>query len=216
MERIISMVKALYETFWEYDCSLVEINPLILTPDKNLVALDAKINFDDNALFRHPEIAALRDLEEEDPLEVEASKHGLNYISLNGNIGCLVNGAGLAMATMDMIKLAGAEPANFLDVGGGATQENVVEAFKILFSDTKVKGVLVNIFGGIMSCDIIARGIIEAAEQIPHNTPIVVRLDGTHVKEGYELLSNSKLKIISAQSMEDAATKAVAAITKKT
>jgi succinyl-CoA synthetase beta subunit len=207
------IVSALYKIFVEKDAALLEINPLILTSSGDLMALDAKVNFDDNGLFRHPEIDRLRDFDEEDPREVEASKFNLNYIRLNGEIGCMVNGAGLAMATMDIIKLAGGEPANFLDVGGGASQEKVKEAFKLLLSDKNVKAVLVNIFGGIMRCDVIARGILEAARQIEMNIPLVVRLEGTNVEEGRRLLKESGLKIITASTMKDAAQKAVSAST---
>ncbi len=203
------IVSALYKIFIEKDAALLEINPLILTSSGDLMALDAKVNFDDNGLFRHPEIERLRDFDEEDPREVEASKFNLNYIRLNGEIGCMVNGAGLAMATMDIIKLAGGEPANFLDVGGGASQEKVKEAFKLLLSDKNVKAVLVNIFGGIMRCDVIARGILEAAKQVEMNVPLVVRLEGTNVEEGRRLLKESGLKIITASTMKDGAQKAV-------
>ena len=205
-------ISSLYKAFIEKDGSLVEINPLVSTKEGKLLALDAKINFDDNALYRHPEIEALRDLNEEDPKEVEASKFNLSYISLHGNIGCMVNGAGLAMSTMDIIKLAGGEPANFLDVGGGATQEKVTEAFKLILSDKNVKGVLVNIFGGIMRCDIIARGILDAVKHGSIRVPLVVRLEGTNVEEGRKILMESGLKIISATTMKDAAQKVVRAI----
>lgn len=201
------VISSLYKMFIEKDASLVEINPLVMTKEENLLALDAKINFDDNGLFRHPEIEQLRDFDEEDPKEVEASKFSLSYIKLNGNIGCMVNGAGLAMATMDIIKLAGGEPANFLDVGGGASQEKVTEAFKILLSDKHVKGVLINIFGGIMRCDIIARGILEAVKVMKIKVPLVVRLEGTNVEEGRRILQEAGLKIISATTMKDAAQK---------
>ena len=205
-------ISSLYKAFIEKDGSLVEINPLVSTKEGKLLALDAKINFDDNALYRHPEIEALRDLNEEDPKEVEASKFNLSYISLHGNIGCMVNGAGLAMSTMDIIKLAGGEPANFLDVGGAATQEKVTEAFKLILSDKNVKGVLVNIFGGIMRCDIIARGILDAVKHGSIRVPLVVRLEGTNVEEGRKILMESGLKIISATTMKDAAQKVVRAI----
>ena len=205
-------ISSLYKAFIEKDGSLVEINPLVSTKEGKLLALDAKINFDDNALYRHPEIEALRDRNEEDPKEVEASKFNLSYISLHGNIGCMVNGAGLAMSTMDIIKLAGGEPANFLDVGGGATQEKVTEAFKLILSDKNVKGVLVNIFGGIMRCDIIARGILDAVKHGSIRVPLVVRLEGTNVEEGRKILMESGLKIISATTMKDAAQKVVRAI----
>ena len=207
-----AMVSALYKTFVEKDASLIEINPLVSTREGNLLALDAKINFDDNALYRHPEIETLRDFNEEDPKEVEASKFDLNYIHLDGNIGCMVNGAGLAMSTMDIIKLAGGEPANFLDVGGGASQEKVTEAFKLILSDKNVKAVLVNIFGGIMRCDIIAKGILDAVKHMEMKIPLVVRLEGTHVEEGRKILKESGLKIIAATTMKDAAQKAVRAI----
>ena len=201
----------LYRTFVAYDCSMVEVNPLVVTTKGDVLALDAKFNFDDNALYRHPEIAALRDIAEEDPREVEASKHGLNYIGLNGDIACLVNGAGLAMATMDIIKFYGGEPANFLDVGGGATEDQVTEAFKILIADEKVKAILVNIFGGIMKCDIIAQGIINAAKTLNLSVPLVVRLEGTNVEAGKKLITDSGLAVIAADDLADAAQKAVKA-----
>ena len=191
---------------------MVEVNPLILTKEEKIVCLDAKVNFDSNALFRHPEIVKLRDLNEEDPTEIEASKHDLAYIKLDGSIGCMVNGAGLAMATMDIIKLFGQEPANFLDVGGGASKEKVSAAFKIILSDPNVKGILINIFGGIMRCDILAQGVVEAAKEININVPLVVRLAGTNYKEGKLILDNSGLKIISASDLSDAASKIVKAI----
>jgi len=191
---------------------LAEINPLILTADNQVLALDAKINFDDNALYRHPDIAAMRDLDEEDAAEIEASKFGLSYISLDGNIGCLVNGAGLAMATMDIIKLYGGAPANFLDVGGGATAEKVTEAFKLMLKNAKVQAILVNIFGGIMKCDVIAQGVVEAARQVKLGVPLVVRLEGTNVDLGKQILADSGLPIISAGNMADAAQKAVNAV----
>ena len=206
------LIKTLYTLFMEKDASLIEINPLVVTKEDKLVCLDAKIGFEDNALFRHPDIEALRDIHEEDPAEVEASKHDLSYVKLDGTIGCMVNGAGLAMATMDIIKLYGGEPANFLDVGGGATKERVTEAFKIILSDPNVKGVLVNIFGGIMRCDTIAEGIIAAAREVHLAVPLVVRLEGTNVERGKELLANSGLVIIPADDLDDAAKKAVAAI----
>jgi succinyl-CoA synthetase beta subunit len=206
------LIKTLYTLFVEKDASLIEINPLVVTKEDNLVCLDAKIGFEDNALFRHPDIEALRDIHEEDPAEVEASKHDLSYVKLDGNIGCMVNGAGLAMATMDIIKLYGGEPANFLDVGGGATKERVTEAFKIILSDPNVKAMLVNIFGGIMRCDTIAEGVIAAAREINLAVPLVVRLEGTNVERGKELLSKSGLAIIPADDLDDAAKKAVAAI----
>jgi succinyl-CoA synthetase beta subunit len=205
------LFQGLYRTFVAYDCSMVEVNPLVVTTQGNVLALDAKFNFDDNALYRHPEIAALRDIAEEDPREVEASKHGLNYIGLDGNIACLVNGAGLAMATMDIIKFYGGEPANFLDVGGGATEEQVTEAFKILIADKKVKAILVNIFGGIMKCDIIAQGIVNAAKTLKLSVPLVVRLEGTNVEAGKKLIADSGLAVIAADDLADAAQKAVKA-----
>jgi succinyl-CoA synthetase beta subunit len=205
------LFEGLYRTFIAYDCSMVEVNPLVVTRKGDVLALDAKFNFDDNALYRHPEIAALRDIAEEDPREVEASKHGLNYIGLDGNIACLVNGAGLAMATMDIIKFYGGEPANFLDVGGGATEEQVTEAFKILIADKKVKAILVNIFGGIMKCDIIAQGVINAAKTLKLSVPLVVRLEGTNVEAGKKLIADSGLTIIAADDLADAAQKAVKA-----
>jgi succinyl-CoA synthetase beta subunit len=210
-----AIFKALYKCFAETDASLVEVNPLILTGGGRVVALDSKINFDDNALFRHPEIVALRDLDEEDPLEIEASKHDLSYISLDGNIACMVNGAGLAMATMDTIKLFGGSPANFLDVGGGATAEKVTAAFKIMLSNKKVKAILVNIFGGIMKCDTIATGVVAAAREVNLKVPLVVRMKGTNEELGKKILKDSGLPIISADNMADAAKKVVAAIKKK-
>ena len=205
-------MQGLYRAFVECDASLAEINPLVLTGDGRVLALDAKLNFDSNALFRHPEIVAMRDLDEEDPAEIEASKFDLSYISLNGNIGCLVNGAGLAMATMDTIKLYGAEPANFLDVGGGATPQKVTEAFKLMLKNPAVKGILVNIFGGIMRCDTIAEGVISAARQVNLSVPLVVRMKGTNEELGREMLKSSGLPIISADDMADAAQKIVAAV----
>ena len=205
------LFEGLYRTFIAFDCSMVEVNPLVVTAKGDVLALDAKFNFDDNALYRHPEIAAMRDVAEEDPREVEASKHGLNYIGLDGNIACLVNGAGLAMATMDIIKFYGGEPANFLDVGGGATEEQVTEAFKILIADKKVKAILVNIFGGIMKCDVIAQGIINAAKTVKLSVPLVVRLEGTNVERGKQLLKESGVALITADDLADAAQKAVAA-----
>ncbi|MGH8633975.1 MAG: ADP-forming succinate--CoA ligase subunit beta [Burkholderiales bacterium] len=204
-------LKGLYRAFDETDASLAEVNPLIVTGDERLLALDAKMNFDDNALFRHPEIVALRDLDEEDPAEIEASKFDLSYISLDGNIGCLVNGAGLAMATMDIIKLYGGSPANFLDVGGGASTEKVTEAFKIMLKNPQLKAILVNIFGGIMKCDIIAGGVVAAARQVSLKVPLVVRLEGTNVELGKKILAESGLPIISGSNMADAAQKVVAA-----
>src|SRR5437764_709384 len=201
----------LYRAFIGLDCSMVEVNPLVVTPTGEVLALDAKFNFDDNALFRHPEVAAMRDIAEEDPREVEASRHGLNYIGLDGNIACLVNGAGLAMATMDIIKHYGGEPANFLDVGGGATEQQVTEAFKILISDKNVKAILVNIFGGIMKCDVIAQGIINAAKTVKLSVPLVVRLEGTNVERGKQLLKESGVALIAADDLADAAKKVVKA-----
>src|SRR5262245_6920530 len=206
-----ALFKALYKCFWETDASLVEVNPLIVTGQDQVVALDSKINFDDNALFRHPELAALRDLDEEDPAEVEASKHELNYIQLDGDIGCLVNGAGLAMATMDIIKFYGGSPANFLDVGGGATTEKVTEAFKIMLKTPALRAILVNIFGGIMRCDVIAQALVEASKAVSLRVPLVVRLEGTNVELGKQILADSKLPIISAKNMADAAEKVVKA-----
>jgi succinyl-CoA synthetase beta subunit len=209
-----AVLKALYKCFDETDASLAEINPLIINSKNQVVVLDAKLNFDDNALFRHPEIAALRDLDEEDPLEIEASKHDLNYISLDGNIACMVNGAGLAMATMDTIKLFGGSPANFLDVGGGATAEKVTAAFKIMLSNRKVKAILVNIFGGIMKCDTIATGVVTAAREVKLALPLVVRMKGTNEELGKKILKDSGLPIISADNMAEAAKKVVAAVKK--
>ena len=211
LKNASKLFEGLYRTFIAYDCSMVEVNPLVVTNKGEVLALDAKFNFDDNALYRHPEIAAMRDIAEEDPREVEASKHGLNYIGLDGDIACLVNGAGLAMATMDIIKFYGGEPANFLDVGGGATEEQVTEAFKILIADKKVKAILVNIFGGIMKMDIIAQGIINAAKTVKLSVPFVVRLEGTNVEQGKQLLKESGVALIAADDLADAAQKAVAA-----
>ena len=208
----ISLIKSIYKMFLSTDASLVEINPLILTKDKKVICLDAKINFDDNSLYRHPEILKLRDLNEENPTEVEASKHNLAYIKLDGSIGCMVNGAGLAMATMDIIKLYGKEPANFLDVGGGASKEKVSAALKIILSDKNVKGILINIFGGIMRCDVLAQGVVDAAKEIKINVPLVARLAGTNFIEGKKILDNSGLKLISAENLDDAAKKIVEAI----
>ena len=208
----ISLIKSIYKMFIKTDANMVEINPLILTKEKRIICLDAKVNFDSNALFRHPEILELRDLNEEDPTEIEASKHDLAYIKLDGSIGCMVNGAGLAMATMDIIKLYGEEPANFLDVGGGASKEKVSAAFKIILSDKNVKGILINIFGGIMRCDVLAQGVVDAAKEININVPLVVRLAGTNFKEGKEILDNSGLKLISAENLDDAAKKIIEAI----
>ena len=207
-----ALIKSIYKMFLNTDASLVEINPLILTKDKKVVCLDAKINFDDNSLFRHPEILKLRDLNEVNPTEVQASKHDLSYIKLDGSIGCMVNGAGLAMATMDIIKLYGKEPANFLDVGGGASKEKVSAALKIILSDKNVKGILINIFGGIMRCDVLAQGVVEAAKEIKINVPLVVRLAGTNFIEGKKILDSSGLKLISAENLGDAAKKIVEAI----
>lgn len=205
----VTLLQGLYKAFDETDASLLEINPLALASEQQVMALDAKMNFDENALFRHPEIVALRDLDEEDPVEIEASKHELSYIPLDGNIGCLVNGAGLAMATMDIIKLYGGNPANFLDVGGGATAEKVTEAFKLMLRNSKLQGILVNIFGGIMKCDVIAQGIVAAARDVQLKVPLVVRLEGTNVDLGKKILADSGLKIISADNMADAAQKVV-------
>ena len=205
----INLIKCIFKMFKHKDASLVEINPLILTKENNIICLDAKVILDDNALFRHPDHLELRDLKEEDPKEIEASKHGLSYIKLDGNIGCMVNGAGLAMATMDIIKLYGQTPANFLDVGGGATKEKVSSALKLILSDKNVKGILINIFGGIMRCDILAAGVVDAAKEIKIDLPIVVRLAGTNVEEGNKILKGSKLKIITASDLSDAAEKIV-------
>jgi len=202
-----NMLQNLYRLFADYDCSLVEINPLVLTTEETVVALDAKLNFDDNALFRHKDIMEYRDLDEEDPLEIEASKYNLNYINLDGNVGNMVNGAGLAMATMDLIKQTGAEPANFLDVGGGASAEMVENGFKIILSDENVKGILINIFGGILRCDVLAEGVVEAAKKIGINVPVVVRMEGTNVEEGRRILSESGLSLITAVDLKDAAKK---------
>ena len=208
----IKLIKSLYKIILEKDASLIEINPLIITKEKKLLCLDAKMNFDDNAIFRRPEILKLRDLNEEDPSEIEASKHDLAYIKLNGTIGCMVNGAGLAMATMDIIKLYGKEPANFLDVGGGASKEKVAAAFKLILSDTNVKGILINIFGGIMRCDVLAQGVVDAAKETNLSVPLVVRLAGTNFIEGKKILDESNLKILSASDLNDAAKKIVEAI----
>ena len=208
----IFLIKSIYKMFVKTDANMVEINPLILTKEEKIICLDAKVNFDSNALFRQPEILELRDLNEEEPAEIEASKHDLAYIKLDGNIGCMVNGAGLAMATMDIIKQYGEEPANFLDVGGGASKEKVSAAFKIILSDKNVKGILINIFGGIMRCDVLAQGVVDAAKEINIEVPLVVRLAGTNFKEGKEILDNSGLKLISAENLDDAAKKIVEAI----
>jgi succinyl-CoA synthetase beta subunit len=209
--KAVKFMTALYSAFVDTDCSLAEINPLVLTEDGDIIALDAKMNFDSNGLFRHKDIQALRDFDEEDPTETEASKFDLTYISLDGNIGCMVNGAGLAMATMDMIKNCGGNPANFLDVGGGANAEQVTNAFRLILSDPKVKAILVNIFGGIMRCDVIAEGVVTAAKTLGLSVPLIVRLEGTNVEKGKEILAASKLNIISATDMADAAKKVVAA-----
>ena len=206
------LIKSLYKIIVEKDATLIEINPLIITKTGKIICLDAKMNFDDNSIFRRPEILALRDLNEEDPAEIQASKHDLAYIKLNGSIGCMVNGAGLAMATMDIIKLYGKEPANFLDVGGGASKEKVTAAFKLILADKNVKGILINIFGGIMRCDVLAKGVVEAAKQVNLSVPLVVRLAGTNFKEGKEILEKSNLKILSALDLNDAAKKIVEAI----
>jgi succinyl-CoA synthetase beta subunit len=211
-KQAILLIKSVYNMFIGTDANMVEVNPLILTKEKKIICLDAKVNFDSNALFKHPEIIELRDLNEEDPAEIEASKHDLAYIKLDGSIGCMVNGAGLAMATMDIIKLYGKEPANFLDVGGGASKEKVSAALKIILSDKNVKGILINIFGGIMRCDVLAQGVVEAAKEINISVPLVVRLAGTNFKEGKEILDNSGLKLISAENLDDAAQKIVEAI----
>ena len=212
VDQCVTLVKNLYKAFVDTDMSLLEINPLVVNGAGDLICLDAKVNFDSNALYRHDDIVELRDLSEEDPAEVEASKYDLSYVKLDGSIGCMVNGAGLAMATMDIIKLYGEEPANFLDVGGGATKEKVTEAFKIILSDSNVKGILVNIFGGIMRCDIIAEGVIAAASELALSVPLVVRLEGTNVEQGKEILAASGLAIIPADNLEDAAEKIVAAV----
>ena len=210
--QAILLIKSIYKMFISTDASMVEINPLILTKEEKIICLDAKVNFDDNALFKHPDIVDLRDLNEEDPTEIEASKHDLSYIKLDGSIGCMVNGAGLAMATMDIIKLYGKEPANFLDVGGGASKEKVSAALKIILLDKNVKGILINIFGGIMRCDVLAQGVVDAAKEINISVPLVVRLAGTNFKEGKKILDNSGLKLISAENLDDAAKKIVKAI----
>jgi len=211
-KQIVALIESLYNAFSAKDMSLLEINPLVVTKAGQVICLDAKVNFDDNALYRHPEVQALRDPDEEDPTEREAAKYDLNYIKLDGSIGCMVNGAGLAMATMDIIKLYGSEPANFLDVGGGASKEKVTAALKIILSDPNVKGILVNIFGGIMRCDIIANGIVEAAKEVSLSVPVVVRLEGTNVEQGKEILAKSGLAIISANDLADAAQKIVKAV----
>ena len=208
----VKLMLAMYKAFTELDCSIVEINPLVITGDGDVVALDAKVNFDDNALYRHKNVMELRDEDEEDPMELEAAQHELNYIKLDGNIGCMVNGAGLAMGTMDIIKLYGGDPANFLDVGGGATKERVTKAFKIILSDPNVEGILVNIFGGIMRCDVIADGVVAAAREVSLNVPLVVRLEGTNVEQGKKILADSGLPIISGDDLGDAAEKIVKAV----
>jgi len=208
-KNAVKFLLALYKAYEETDASLAEINPLVLTTDGQVIALDAKMNFDDNALFRHPEILEMRDIDEEDPLEVEASKYNLNYIRLNGNVGCMVNGAGLAMATMDLIKLAGGEPANFLDVGGGAKTETVEQGFRIILSDPNVKAILINIFGGIVRCDRVAQGVVEAAKKVGVNVPVVIRLEGTNAEEGAKILKESGLNFIVANGFKDAAEKVV-------
>ncbi|EJY55663.1 succinyl-CoA synthetase, beta subunit [Alicyclobacillus hesperidum URH17-3-68] len=212
VRKAVQFMMGLYNAFVAKDCSVAEINPLVLTGEGDILALDAKLNFDDNALYRHPDIVALRDEDEEDPKEIEASKYGLSYIALDGNIGCMVNGAGLAMATMDTIKYYGGAPANFLDVGGGASEEKVTAAFKIILSDPKVQGILVNIFGGIMKCDVIANGVVAAAKQVGLDKPLVVRLEGTNVEQGKAILNESGLSIVAADSLADAAQKIVALV----
>ena len=214
MKSFYEILTNLYRLFVDYDCSLLEINPLVITKEETMMALDAKINFDDNALFRHQEIVDYRDLDEEDPLEVEASKHNLNYINLDGNVGNMVNGAGLAMATMDIIKLAGAEPANFLDVGGGANEEMVEIGLKIILSDKNVKGILINIFGGILRCDVLAKGVVEAARKTGINVPVVVRMEGTNVDEGRRILSESRFNLTTAVDLKDAAQRVAKLATK--
>ena len=211
-KQAILLIKSIYKMFISTDASMVEVNPLILTTEEKIVCLDAKVKFDSNALFRHPDIMELRDFNEENPAEIEASKHDLSYIKLEGTIGCMVNGAGLAMATMDIIKLYGKEPANFLDVGGGASKEKVTAALKIILSDRNVKGILINIFGGIMRCDVLAQGVVDAAKEINISVPLVVRLAGTNFKEGKKILDNSALKLISAENLDDAAKKIVEAL----
>ena len=212
MRSAIKFLTSMYRAFTELDASLVEINPMVVTGAGEIVALDAKMNFDDNALFRHKDVEEMRDEDEQDPAELEAERHDLNYIKLDGNIGCMVNGAGLAMATMDIIKLYGGDPANFLDVGGGATKERVTTAFKLILSDSNVEGILVNIFGGIMRCDVIAEGVVAAAREVSLNVPLVVRLEGTNVELGNEILANSGLPIVSGDDLGDAAEKIVAAV----
>jgi len=211
-KQAFHLIQSIYKVLIEKDANLIEINPLILTKDNDLLCLDAKINFDDNALYRHQDIVSLKDPNEEDPIETEARKHDLAYIKLDGKIGCMVNGAGLAMATMDIIKLYGSEPANFLDVGGGASKEKVSAAFKIILSDKNVRGILINIFGGIMRCDVLAKGVVEAAKETKLNVPLVVRLAGTNFEEGKKILNESNLKILSATDLNDAAKKIVEAV----
>jgi succinyl-CoA synthetase beta subunit len=213
VKQFTPLLTRLYQLFTACDCSLVEINPLVVTSRETVLALDAKVTFDDNALFRHKELLELRDLDEEDPLEVEASRFSLNYINLDGNVGNMVNGAGLAMATMDIIKRAGAEPANFLDVGGGASAEMVENGFRIILSDPNVKGILINIFGGILRCDVLARGVVEAAKKAEITVPVVVRMEGTNVEEGRQILSRSGLNLITAVDLKDAAQKVAAIVT---
>jgi succinyl-CoA synthetase beta subunit len=213
MRPFVSMLGSLYRLFMDYDCSLVEINPLVITTEDGVIALDAKVDFDDNALYRHKDIIEYRDIDEEDPLEVEASKFNLNYIKLDGNIGNMVNGAGLAMATMDIIKLAGAEPANFLDVGGGASAEMVENGFRIMLGDKNVKGILINIFGGILRCDVLAEGVVKAAEKIGINVPVVIRMEGTNVEQGRKILAESGLNLTTASDMKDAAQKVAQIVT---
>ncbi len=212
VNQFVALATSLYKAFWATDASLIEINPLVVTADGHVICLDAKMSFDDNGLFRHPEIRELRDPNEEDPAEIEASKYDLNYVHLDGTIGCMVNGAGLAMATMDIVKQAGAEPANFLDVGGGANAEKVAAAFRILLSDERVKAVLINIFGGIMRCDVLAEGVVEAARQVQLKLPLVVRMEGTNVDRGKQILKDSGIKVITANDMADAARRVVEAI----
>jgi succinyl-CoA synthetase beta subunit len=207
MKHFVLMLTRMYQLYTDYDCTLVEINPLVITAEDRVVALDAKINFDDNALFRHKDILEFRDLDEEETLEIEASKFNLNYIKMDGNVGNMVNGAGLAMATMDIIKLAGAEPANFLDVGGGASAEMVENGFRIILSDENVKGILINIFGGILRCDVLAQGVVQAAQKIGIGIPVVIRMEGTNVEEGRKILSESGLNLITAVDLKDAAHK---------
>lgn len=212
VKEAVQLILGLYRVFWEKDCSLVEVNPLIITQDNRVVALDGKINFDDNALYRHSDVEKLRDLDEEDPLEVEASQYHLNYIKLEGNVGCMVNGAGLAMATMDIIKLHGAQPANFLDVGGGASPEALENAFRILLSDKNVEAVLINIFGGILRCDLLAEGVVKAASKLDVKLPIIIRMEGTNVERGKEILASSGLKFLVADTMKEAAEKVASAV----